>query len=170
MSFLQSRGAERSQRLFDLWTGHDARVPHGIYRIPSMITTKNGQRVSTHTHSVGLLRTSCAFTGLCCPLLNQERLLLCTGTIIAFAQARVHSTDSTPSSVVMRRSFDVKHDEIPATHPIAVDVFMARPHSLAGTARVVVQDGASWEPTRTILPDYFNATEQVGEQTPQHGL
>ena len=52
------------------------------------------------------------------------------GTLIVFAQARVHSTDATPSSVVMRRSFD---------------------------------DGASWEPTRVVLPDFFNTTEQVGE-------
>ena len=52
------------------------------------------------------------------------------GTLIVFAQARVHSTDATPSSVVMRRSFD---------------------------------DGETWEPTRVVLPDYFNATEQVGE-------
>merc|ERR1712166_634780 len=52
------------------------------------------------------------------------------GTLIVFAQARVHSTDATPSSIVMRRSFD---------------------------------DGISWEPSRIVLPDYFNATEQVGE-------
>ena len=32
----------RRQQLFDLWTGHDAFVPSGIYRIPSMITTNNG--------------------------------------------------------------------------------------------------------------------------------
>ena len=80
-------------RLYDLWTGHDAFVPRGIYRIPSLITTKNG-------------------------------------TLIVFAQARVHSTDATPSSVVMRRSFD---------------------------------DGETWEPSRIVLPDFFNATEQVGE-------
>eukprot|EP01052_Picozoa_sp_SAG31_P035160 SAG31_NODE_4207_length_3473_cov_3.916716_1_plen_481_part_00 len=80
-------------KLYDLWTGHDAYTPRGIYRIPSMITTNNG-------------------------------------TLVVFAQARVHSTDATPSSVVMRRSFD---------------------------------DGESWEPTHVVLPDYFNATEQVGE-------
>ena len=93
-----SRPAGWPTQLYDLWTGHDAYVPHGIYRIPSMITTKNG-------------------------------------TLIVFAQARVHSTDATPSSVVMRRSFD---------------------------------DGNSWEPTRVVLPDFFNATEQAGTQ-PTHG-
>ena len=88
-----SRPASWPTQLYDLWTGHDAYTPRGIYRIPSMITTKNG-------------------------------------TLIVFAQARVHSTDATPSSVVMRRSFD---------------------------------DGESWEPTRVVLPDFFDATEQVGE-------
>jgi hypothetical protein len=88
-----SRPESWPPRLYDLWTGHDAFVPRGIYRIPSMITTKNG-------------------------------------TLIVFAQARVHSTDATPSSVVMRRSFN---------------------------------DGETWEPSRVVLPDYFNATEQVGE-------
>eukprot|EP00729_Bicosta_minor_P022670 gene22670-25132_t len=48
--------------LYDLWTGHDAFVPTGIYRIPSMVTTNNG-------------------------------------TLLAFAQARAHSTDSTPSAL-----------------------------------------------------------------------
>jgi hypothetical protein len=93
VSAAPSRPASWGPRLYDLWTSHDAYIPRGLYRIPSMVTTKNG-------------------------------------TLIAFAQARVHSTDATPSSVVMRRSFD---------------------------------DGVSWEPTRVVLPDFFNATEQVGE-------
>ena len=93
ISAMPSRPTSWPTQLFDLWTGHDAYTPRGIYRIPSMIATKNG-------------------------------------TLIVFAQARVHSTDATPSSVVMRRSFD---------------------------------DGKSWEPTRVVLPDFFNATEQVGE-------
>ena len=59
-----SRPASWPTQLFDLWTGHDAFVPRGIYRIPSMITTKNG-------------------------------------TLIVFAQARVHSTDATPSSALI---------------------------------------------------------------------
>jgi hypothetical protein len=93
VSATPSRPASWPPKLYDLWTGHDAYTPRGIYRIPSMVTTNNG-------------------------------------TLVAFAQARVHSTDATPSSVVMRRSFD---------------------------------DGETWEPTRVVLPDYFNATEQVGE-------
>ena len=60
VSAVPSRPTSWPLQLYDLWTGHDAFVPRGIYRIPSMITTNNG-------------------------------------TLIVFAQARVHSTDAATS-------------------------------------------------------------------------